>query len=147
MEIKVSKTKEHATVPTYATDGAAGADLYACLENQTDEVWVRGGATTKIGTGICMSIPNGYVGLVFPRSGWAVKRELSLANCVGVIDSDYRGEIQIALYNRSGFGREVKNGDRIGQIVIIPFMKSVFDVVDQLDDTERGEGGFGSTGQ
>ena len=145
MDLKVKKLHSMALTPTYATDGAAGADLYACIPDD-ETMNIRGGSTVLVGSGVSMVIPEGSVGLVFPRSGWAVKRELSLANCVGVIDSDYRGEIMLALYNRSGFGKTIKHGDRIGQIVIMPFAKCNFNMVDELPGTERGNGGFGSTG-
>lgn len=147
MNLEIKKIVPSALAPTYATDGAAGADLYACITDDNGEIYIRGGETILVGSGISMAIPKGYVGLVFPRSGWAVKKSLSLANAVGVIDSDYRGEVKLALYNRSGYGKTVKDGDRIGQIVIVPFMKTKFDIVDELPETTRGDGGFGSTGQ
>ena len=144
MKIPIKKLDNKAVVPTYGSTEAAGADLYA---NLNEPVKIRGNETVLVGTGISLAIPNGYVGLIFPRSGWAVKRGLSLANCVGVIDSDYRGEIKVALHNHTGYSRTIGHGDRLAQIVFVPFMKSSFDIVDELGDTERGDGGFGSTGK
>ena len=107
------------------------------------------GETKMIGTGVAMEIPTGYVGLVFARSGLACKKGLAPANKVGVIDSDYRGEIKVALHNHNGSGDAlcVDNGERIAQISIVPYLKADFEVVENLEDTERGEGGFGSTGK
>lgn len=147
VKINIKKTNEHATVPMYGTDGAAAADLFACIPQKWQRTTVPAGQTVVIDTGVAMAIPEGYVGLVFPRSGWATKQGLSLANCVGVIDSDYRGTIGVALHNHSDVNRIVQHGDRVAQIAIIPFMKCEFGVVDELDETERGAGGFGSTGQ
>lgn len=144
MKVKINKVREGAILPTYGSAGAAGADLYACLE--TPEQTVGKGETRLIGTGIKMAIPEGYVGLVYARSGLASKRGLAPANKVGVIDSDYRGEILVALYNQSGEAQTVRNGERIAQIVIAPFLKAEFEPSDSLDDTARGAGGFGSTG-
>ena len=146
MKVRIKKLSENAVVPTYGTDFAAGADLYACIE---EPVSIGCGETKMIGTGIAMEIPTGYVGLVFARSGLACKKGLAPANKVGVIDSDYRGEIKVALHNHNGAGDAltVDNGERIAQIAIVPYLKADFEVVENLEDTERGEGGFGSTGK
>ena len=133
-------------VPTYGTDYAAGADLYACLD---EKILIAPHETKMVGTGIAMEIPDGYVGLVFARSGLACKKGLAPANKVGVIDSDYRGEIKVALHNHNGSGDalEIENGERIAQIAIVPYLKADFEIAESLEETERGEGGFGSTGK
>ena len=144
MKVKISKTKDKAILPTYGSSGAAGADLYACLDRESQII--EKGETVLIGTGVRMAIPEGYVGLVYARSGLASKRGLAPANKVGVIDSDYRGEILVALYNQSSETQTVRDGERIAQIVIAPFLHADFEESDLLDDTARGAGGFGSTG-
>lgn len=143
MNIKIKKLKDNAVVPTRGSKYAAGADLYSA-EN---DLYIEDRQTVMIGTGIAMEIPEGYVGLVYARSGLACKEGLAPANKVGVIDSDYRGEIKVALYNQSGQKKLVKNGERIAQIVIAPFLAPEFTEVSELDETNRGEGGFGSTGK
>lgn len=143
MNIKIKKLKDNAVVPTRGSKYAAGADLYSA-EN---DLYIEDRHTVIIGTGIAMEIPEGYVGLVYARSGLACKEGLAPANKVGVIDSDYRGEIKVALYNQSGQKKLVKNGERIAQIVIAPFLAPEFTEVSELDGTDRGEGGFGSTGK
>ena len=143
MNIKIKKLKDNAVVPTRGSKYAAGADLYSA-EN---DLYIEDRQTVMIGTGIAMEIPEGYVGLVYARSGLACKEGLAPANKVGVIDSDYRGEIKVALYNQSGQKKLVKNGERIAQIVIAPFLAPEFAEVSELDETDRGEGGFGSTGK
>ena len=143
MNIKIKKLKDNAVVPTRGSKCAAGADLYSA-EN---DLYIEDRQTVMIGTGIAMEIPEGYVGLVYARSGLACKEGLAPANKVGVIDSDYRGEIKVALYNQSGQKKLVKNGERIAQIVIAPFLAPEFTEVSELDETDRGEGGFGSTGK
>lgn len=147
MQVNIMRMFDDAIVPTFGSDGAAGADLYARIDNERHMQAIYPNSTQMISTGICMEIPEGYVGLVFSRSGLATKQGLSLANCVGVIDSDYRGEIKIALHNHSDSIRKVKHGERVAQIVLVPFLKPVFHEQDSLSDTTRGEGGFGSTGQ
>ena len=147
MQVNIMKMFDDAIVPTFGSDGAAGADLYARIDNERHMQAIYPNSTQMISTGICMEIPESYVGLVFSRSGLATKQGLSLANCVGVIDSDYRGEIKIALHNHSDSIRKVKHGERVAQIVLVPFLKPVFHEQDSLSDTTRGEGGFGSTGQ
>lgn len=144
MIVKVKKTFEGATLPTSGSKYAAGYDLYAHTETGTQ--CIPAGKTEKIGTGICMEIPEGYFGAIFARSGLATKRGLRPANCVGVIDSDYRGEIIVALHNDTNSDEAILEGDRIAQLVIMPYLAVDFAEVDELDDTERGDGGFGSTG-
>ena len=142
MKVKICKLNEKAIVPVYSSKSAAGADLYNCNESLT----VKPGETVMVGTGISMEIPEGYVGLVFARSGLACKQGLAPANKVGVIDSDYRGEIKVALYNHSNAERLVEKGERIAQIVIVPYLACEFEE-GELSSTARGEGGFGSTGK
>ena len=142
-DMNIKKLNEKATVPTYGSAFAAGADLYACEENA---VTVEAGETKLIHTGIAMAIPEGYVGLVYARSGLASKRGLAPANKVGVIDSDYRGEVMVALHNHGSVPQTVESGERIAQIVFTPYVAAEFNVTDELDDTVRGAGGFGSTG-
>jgi len=146
LKIKTKKLREHAIIPALGSKGAAGADLYACGETEDYSVMIRPGETTMIGTGVAMAIPKNCVGLVFARSGMATKRGLRPANCVGVIDSDYRGEIIVALHNDKEGHEIIKSGERIAQLVIVPYIKVECDITDELDDTERGAGGFGSTG-
>lgn len=142
MRIEIKKINENAITPTTGSKLAAGCDLYACVN---DNVVIPAGKTVLIDTGICMAIPEHFGGFIFPRSGLASKQGLRLANCVGVVDSDYRGEVKVALYNDSDENRVVFNGDRVAQIVFLPFATADFVEVDQLDNTERGVGGFGST--
>lgn len=146
MKIKIKKMREHAIIPALGSKEAAGADLYACGETEDFSVMIRPGETVMVGTGVSMAIPKGCGGFIFARSGMATKRGLRPANCVGVIDSDYRGEIIVALHNDSQGHEIIKSGERIAQLVIIPYIKPEFDVTDELGSTERGSGGFGSTG-
>ena len=141
--VKFVKLNSDAIVPTYGTDCAAGADLYA-LPNGA--VAIKPNETVLIHTGIAMQIPDGYAGFIFARSGIATKRGLAPANKVGVIDSDYRGEIMVSLHNHSDAVQEIADGERIAQLVITPFLRAEFTETDELSDTVRGEGGFGSTG-
>ena len=143
MFVDVLKLEENAILPTYGSDEAAGADLYACLE---EPVEIKAGKTCLIRTGIAMAIPVGCVGLIYARSGLATKRGLAPANKVGVIDSDYRGEILVALHNHSNEDEIIEPGERIAQIVITPFYRVQWTEALELSDTERGAGGFGSTG-
>ena len=145
--INVKKTDENAKIPTYGSVYAAGADLYAVIHNEENKVEILPGETAFIDTGIVMEIPNGYVGLVYARSGLSCKQGLAPANKVGVIDSDYRGNIMVALYNQSNETRIVSEGDRIAQIVIQPVEQFGFKVKENLSDTIRGNGGFGSSGK
>lgn len=143
--VKFIKLDEKAIVPSYGSLSAAGADLYA-FENQ-DKIEFLPGETKLIHTGIALEIPEGLVGLIYARSGIATKRGLAPANKVGVIDSDYRGEIMVSLHNHSTKPQEISKGERIAQIVFTPYVKAEFQEVDKLSDTDRGEGGFGSTGK
>ena len=142
--VRTKKLCENAVLPKYGTEFAAGADLYACMD--AEAVTLAPGETKLIRTGIALEIPAGYAGFVFARSGLASKRGLAPANKVGVIDSDYRGERMVALHNHSGDPQSVENGERIAQMVILPYLAVDFIESDTLDDTERGAGGFGSTG-
>lgn len=145
MELKIKKLHPMAVTPTYGSSGAAGADLYALLpEGQPLEI--APGETVLVRTGLSMAIPEGYVGLTFARSGLASKRDLAPANKVGVIDSDYRGELMVALHNHGGHPRTIEPGERIAQFLVLPVLAPRFVEVDRLDETERGTGGFGSTG-
>ena len=144
MNVKIKLLREGAALPKYATDGAAGADLCALLDAP---VTVAPGATEKIPTGLSIELPLGYAAFVYARSGTATKRGLAPANKVGVIDSDYRGEIFVALHNHSNEPQEVTCGERIAQLVIAPVVRADFEIADSLDDTARGGGGFGSTGK
>lgn len=140
--MNIKKLNDKATVPTYGSAYAAGADLYSC----EGDITIAPAETRLIHTGIAMEIPEGLVGLIYARSGLASKRGLAPANKVGVIDSDYRGEIMVALHNHSDKEQVVAAGERIAQIVFAPYMAAQFTVVDELSDTVRGVGGFGSTG-
>ena len=144
MVIQLKKLKENALLPTRGSEHAAGYDLYACLE---EDVLIAPGQTVKIGTGLAVAVPEGFFGAVFARSGLASKEGLRPANCVGVCDSDYRGEYSIALHNDSSMTRTVRHGDRIAQLVILPFLPAEFEEYDSLPETARGAGGFGSTGK
>lgn len=145
--INIKKTDENAKIPTYGSEFAAGADLYAVIHNEENRVEILPGETAFIDTGIVMEIPNGYVGLIYARSGLACKQGLAPANKVGVIDSDYRGNIMVALYNQSNETRIVSEGDRIAQIIIQPVEQFGFKVTENLSNTVRGNGGFGSSGK
>ena len=142
--VRLKKLREDAIIPAYGTEFAAGADLYACMDK---DITINPGCTEFIHTGIALEIPTGLVGLIYARSGMACKRGLAPANKVGVIDSDYRGEIMVALYNQSNETKVITSGDRIAQIIIQPVTQFEFNEVDELSDTARGEGGFGSTGK
>ena len=144
IRIQVKKLKENANLPTRGSAYAAGYDLYACLD---EAVTVEAGATVKIGTGLSIAVPEGYFGAIFARSGLAAKEGLRPANCVGVADSDYRGEYIVALHNDSAVARTVTPGEHIAQLVIMPFLAVDFVEAQELDETERGAGGFGSTGK
>ena len=144
MEIKIKRLNERAKIPTFGTEFSAGADLYCAEEH---EISVCSGQKCSIGTGISMEIPEGYVGLVFARSGLACKNGLRLCNSVGVIDADYRGEIKVVLHNDSEYVREIKPGERVAQMIVMPYPKVSFIEVEELSDTVRGETGFGGTGR
>ena len=144
MQIKIKKLRENAVIPSRGSASAAGYDLYACLDAP---VSIAPHATAMIGTGLSVAVPEVYFGAVFARSGLASKKGLRPANCVGVCDSDYRGEYIVALHNDGEEERLVENGERIAQLVVIPYLSVDFEVVDELDETGRGAGGFGSTGK
>ena len=145
--INIKKTNENAKTPTYGSEFAAGADLYAVVHNEEKKIEILPGETAFVDTGVVMEIPNGYVGLIYARSGLSCKQGLAPANKVGVIDSDYRGNIMVALYNQSSETRIVSEGDRIAQIIIQPVEQFGFKVKENLSDTIRGNGGFGSSGK
>ncbi len=142
-KVRFKKLSENAVVPSYGTAYSAGADLYSAMQ---EDVIIAPETTKFIKTGIAIEIPEGLVGLIYARSGMACKKGLAPANKVGVIDSDYRGEIIVALYNHSDSAVTVAKGDRIAQLVLTPYIKADFEEADELDDTVRGDGGFGSTG-
>lgn len=141
--VKIKKVSEDAKLPTYGTSFAAGADLYAC---SSEAISFEPGETKLIKTGLSLEIPEGYAGLIYARSGLATKRGLAPANKVGVVDSDYRGEVMVSLHNHTNEVKEIEAYERIAQLVITPYLKANFEEVEELDNTERGNGGFGSTG-
>ncbi len=143
--VRIKRLDKNAVIPTYGSPFAAGADIYALLEEE--KITLLPGETKRIHTGFAMEIPEGYAGFIYARSGIATKRGLVPANCVGVVDSDYRGEVLVALHNHSEKVQEIANGERIAQMVIAPFLAAEFQEEETLLDTERGEGGFGSTGR
>ena len=144
MKVEIVRLRDSAILPTYGSASAAGADLYCPLG---EGVCVAPHKTMLVKTGVALAIPEGYVGLIYARSGIAAKRSLAPANKVGVIDSDYRGEIMVALHNHSDEEQSVEGGERIAQLVIAPYLRAEFSLTDTLDETERGAGGFGSTGR
>jgi len=144
MKIQVKKLRESAVLPSSGSQFAAGYDLYACIDAP---VTIEPGTTVKVGTGLSIAVPEGYFGAVFARSGLALKHGLRPANCVGVCDSDYRGEYIVALHNDSCEAFTVCPNDRIAQLVILPYLTVSFSEVDELEETARGAGGFGSTGR
>ncbi len=143
MIVKWKRIRENAKLPTYGSLDAAGADLYACLDHPVE---IAPGETVLIPTGFQMAVPQGFAGLIYARSGLALKQGLAPANKVGVVDADYRGEVMVALHNHSKKERVVQSGDRIAQLVITPYLRGIFTETEDLDETARGEGGFGSTG-
>lgn len=144
ISVEIKKLRPEAQLPTRGSQQAAGYDLHACLSS---DLAIAPGATVLVGTGLAFALPQGYFGGVFARSGLSVKQGLRPANCVGVIDSDYRGECMVALHNDSAETRTVCHGDRIAQLVVLPYLPANFCEVDELDATQRGQGGFGSTGR
>lgn len=140
--VKIKKLSEKAIVPTYGSPYSAGADLYSAM----DDVTIEPHATVLVKTGIALEIPVGFAGLIYARSGLASKRGLAPANKVGVVDCDYRGEVMVALHNHSNVPQTVASGERIAQLVITPYVVADFEETDELSETVRGEGGFGSTG-
>ena len=143
-KIAVKKVRENAILPTYGSALAAGADLYACLE---ESITIAPGASAFVPTGLAMEIPEGYAGLIYARSGLACKRGLAPANKVGVVDSDYRGEFMVVLHNHGSEAQTVSHGERIAQLVVTPVLTPAFYEVEALSDTDRAAGGFGSTGK
>lgn len=144
MNISVKKLRSGAKLPTFGSAYAAGADLYACLD---EAVTVAPGQTVFVPTGLAMELPEGYVGLIYARSGLACKRGLAPANKVGVIDSDYRGEFIVALHNHGDAAQTIAPGERIAQLVVMPVLQPVYLETESLSETGRGAGGFGSTGR
>lgn len=143
MKVNIKKLDEKAKLPTYGSEYAAGADLYACVEG---EVAIQPHTTVVIPTGIALELPVDYAGLIYARSGLATKKGLAPANKVGVVDCDYRGEVKVALHNHSAIEQKVGAGERIAQLVITPYVTAEFTAVEELSQTVRGAGGFGSTG-
>lgn len=141
--VRYQKLDPRAVEPAYGSAAAAGADLYAVLDQP---LTLQPGQTTLVHTGLAVEIPEGYVGLIFARSGLATKRGLAPANKVGVIDADYRGEIMVALHNHGVEAQTIEHGERVAQLALLPFLTAAFQQADQLTDTVRGAGGFGSTG-
>ncbi len=143
MNINIIKLNENAKLPERGSDFAAGYDLFA---NISEEIIIAPHETKMIGTGLAMEIPEGYFGGVFARSGLSSKEGLRPANCTGVVDADYRGEVKVALHNDSEVSRTITPDEKIAQLVVIPFLSVGFNLVSELSDTVRGAGGFGSTG-
>ena len=142
--IRVKILREGAILPTYGSVEAAGADLYACLEK---ELTIEPGQTAFVPTGIALEVPKGCAGLIYARSGMACKRGLAPANKVGVVDSDYRGEIRVVLLNHGKEPQTILSGERVAQFIITPVLTPAYEEVPELSDTSRGAGGFGSTGK
>ena len=142
--MKIKRLNDKAIIPLRADEGSAGYDLYICDDGET---LIEPHTTIMLSTGWAMEIPEGYVGLIFARSGLASKKSLAPANCVGVIDSTYRGEVKIPLHNYGEVSRMVSCGERVAQLVIMPYIAPDIEIVRELSDTERGEGGFGHTGE
>ena len=144
MDVKIKKLNPNAHIPTKGSDKAAGYDLYACIE---EAIEIQPQKMAKIGTGIAITPPEGYFGAIFARSGLSTKRGLRPANCVGACDEDYTGEYIVVLYNDSNTIQTVEPGERIAQLVFLPYISVNMIEVDELEETERGNGGFGSTGK
>lgn len=143
MKINIKKLNDRAVAPTYGSAYAAGADLYACIG---EDITIAPHSTAIIPTGIAIELPVGYAGLIYARSGLATKKGLAPANKVGVVDCDYRGEVKVSLHNHSDIPQTVSAGERVAQLVITPYITAEFTVAEELSDTARGAGGFGSTG-
>ena len=141
--VRFQKLDERAVAPAYGSAAAAGADLYSVLDAP---LTIGAGETVLVHTGLAVEIPAGFVGLVCARSGLATKQGLAPANKVGVIDADYRGEVMVALHNHSAESRTIDHGERIAQLVLVPYLTAVYEQANSLTDTARGDGGFGSTG-
>ncbi|HQQ89164.1 MAG TPA: dUTP diphosphatase [Oscillospiraceae bacterium] len=144
VEVKIQLLSENAVFPEKATDGAACRDVSACLD---EPVTILPGRTELIPTGFAMAVPEGYAAFVFARSGLGIKKEIAPGNCVGVVDSDYRGEVKVGLWNRGGLPYTIMPGDRIAQIAILPVPETQWTVAEELPESGRGAGGFGSTGK
>ena len=142
--IRVKKLHPGVKLPTYGSPDAAGADLYAHIPE--GEIVIAPGETQMVHTGVCMELPRGFAGLIYARSGMATKRGLAPANKVGVVDCDYRGEVIVALHNHGESAQKIAAGERVAQLVVAPYITADFEEVDELSSTERGAGGFGSTG-
>ena len=145
IELTVKKLRPEAKLPTRGSLQAAGYDLYACFDGGT--MTIPPHETARVPTGLCIAIPDGYFGAVFARSGLATKEGLRPANCVGVCDSDYRGEYLVMLHNDTDQPRTIASGDRVAQLVVLPYLSVTFREVEELSETQRGTGGFGSTGR
>ena len=143
-DLRIKKLRENAQMPTYGSEYAAGADMYAAIDGA---VTIAPNETKFIPTGLAFEIPEGYAGFIYARSGLACKKGLAPANKVGVVDADYRGEVMVALHNHGTEAQTVEAGERIAQMIIAPFITANFIFSDELDDTVRGAGGFGSTGR
>ena len=143
VKVNIKKLNDRAIIPSYGSEYAAGADLYACVEG---EVEIKPHTTVVVPTGIAVELPLGYAGLIYARSGLATKKGLAPANKVGVVDCDYRGEVKVALHNHSEVTETISAGERIAQLVITPYITAQFIECDELSQTVRGAGGFGSTG-
>lgn len=144
MEIKIKKLNENAIIPTRGSEQAAGYDLYACTD---ERILINPHKTVKVGTGLSIEIPDGYFGAIFARSGLATKRGIRPSNCVGVCDSDYRGEYIVDLHNDTNGIKMIEPNERIAQLIVMPYLSVDFKEVNELSDTNRGVGGFGSTGR
>ena len=144
MDVKIKKLNPNAHIPTAGSDKAAGYDLYACIE---EAIEIQPQKMAKIGTGIAITPPEGYFGAIFARSGLSTKRGLRPANCVGACDEDYTGEYIVVLYNDSNLVQTIEPGERIAQLIFLPYISVNMIEVDELEETERGDGGFGSTGK
>ena len=144
MNIKIKKLNKNATIPTRGSEYAAGYDLYSASNDVID---IAPHSTVKVGTGLAIEIPDGYFGAIFARSGLATKRGLRPANCVGICDEDYRGEYIVALHNDTDELMSIEPQERIAQLIVMPYLPVEFEEVDELSETKRGIGGFGSTGK
>lgn len=142
-KIKIKKINKEAKIPTHGSEYSAGYDLYACIPTETI---VKPFSTLEVGTGLAIALPEGTFGAIYARSGLATREHLRPANCVGIIDSDYRGEIKIIIHNDSEEIQKITPGERVAQLVLQKYIPMSFQEVDELDETARGEGGFGSTG-
>lgn len=143
MNVKIKKLNPDAKIPAYGSSYAAGADLFACIQ---EDIAIAPQETVMIPTGFAMELPVGYAGFIYARSGLASKRGLAPANKVGVVDCDYRGEVKVALHNHGNVEQTISCGERIAQLVIAPYITAEFEEAEELSSTDRGEGGFGSTG-